>query len=338
MFVLLTAGCTPATGRYITANKFPELPAGAERYALMECWAAHPDKRDASDSIPEPLRASWVADTTTDVFFLHPTTLVDKRDERWNADINDSALNTKTDRTTILFQASAFNECRVYSPRYRQAHIRAYYSSDTARAREALDLAYEDIREAFIYYLDHFNRGRPIIIASHSQGTTHALRLMKEFFEHKPLAHRLVAAYMIGMALPEGYFSALAPCADSTATGCFVGWRTLKEGYMPKYAKRERSPSVTVNPLTWTMTDTLAPRDMNEGAILTRFNHLVPHVTNARIHEGVLWVHRPYFPGSFLLRTRNYHIGDINLFYLNIRENVRTRIRSYQVREGAVKN
>ena len=107
---------------------------------------------------------------------------------------------------------------------------------------------------------------------------------------------------------------------------------------MPKYAKNEGSPSVTVNPLTWTMTDTLAPRDMNEGAILTRFNHLVPHVTNARIHEGVLWVHRPYFPGAFLLRTRNYHIGDINLFYLNIRENVRTRIRSYQVREGAVKN
>src|SRR6185295_9386765 len=126
MFVLLTAGCTPATGRYVTANKFPELPAGAERYALVECWAAHPDKRDASDSIPEPLRASWVADTTTDVFFLHPTTLVDKRDERSNADINDSALNAKTDRTTILFQASAFNECRLYAPRYRQAHIRAY--------------------------------------------------------------------------------------------------------------------------------------------------------------------------------------------------------------------
>jgi hypothetical protein len=272
-----------------------------------------------------------------DVFFLHPTTLVDKKDLRWNADLDDSVLNTQTDRTTILFQASVFNECRIYAPRYRQAHIRVYYTPDTVRAREALDTAYDDIREAFIYYLEHYNRGRPIIIASHSQGTTHAIRLMKEFFEDKPLAHRLVAAYMIGMALPQGYYTGLHPCEDSTATGCFLGWRTVREGFMPGVVKKERLPSIVVNPLTWTMADTPASRDLNEGAILTRFNHLIPRVTDARVHEGVLWVHRPYFPGSFLLRTRNYHIGDINLFYLNIRENIRTRIRSYRVREGAAK-
>jgi hypothetical protein len=333
---MVMTGCTPASSRYLTVNKFPELPAQAEKYALQEYWAALPDKWDASDSIPAPLRSTWIADTTTDVFFLHPTTLIDKNDTSWNADINDPALNTRTDASTILFQASAFNECRVYAPRYRQAHIRAYYSQDTARAREALDLAYGDLREAFAYYLEHYNHGRPIIIASHSQGTTHALRLMKEFFEGKPLAHRLVAAYMIGMAIPQDYYTTLHPCGDSTATGCFIGWRTMKEGFLPDYVRKERLPSVTINPLTWTTADTPASRDLNEGAILTRFNHLVPRVTNARIHEGVLWVHRPYFPGSFLLLKRNYHIGDINLFYLNIRENIRTRIRSYREREGVV--
>lgn len=302
----------------------------------MEYWAAHPDKWDPSDSTPAPLITERIPDSSVDIFFLHPTTLTDQKDTSWNADINDSALNEKTDKTTILFQASAFNECRVYAPRYRQANIRAYFTADTARARAALDLAYADLREAFAYYLDHYNQGRPIIIASHSQGTTHAIRLLKEFFEGKPLAHRLIAAYVIGMAIPKSYFTALPPCRDSTSTGCFLGWRTLKEGYEPASVKKEKVPSVVVNPLTWTMTDSLAPRDLNKGAILTRFNHLVPRVTDARIHDGVLWVHRPYFPGSFLLRTRNYHIGDINLFYLNIRENIRTRIRSYRQRQGTM--
>ncbi len=334
-FVLLITGCSQASTRSLMVQKFPELPAGTEKYSLMDLWAAHPGKHDPSDSIPAPLQSGSISDSTVDVFFLHPTTLTDAKDTSWNADIRDSALNAKTDNSTILFQASVFNECRIYAPRYRQAHLRAYYNKDTVRAREALDLAYSDLREAFIYYLDHYNRGRPIIIASHSQGTTHAIRLLKEFFEDKPLAHRLVAAYVIGMALPGHYFTGLHPCGDSSATGCFLGWRTFKEGYVPDYVKKDSVPSTVINPLTWTMTDSFASRDLNKGAILTRFNHLVPRVTDAKIHDGVLWVHRPYFPGSFLLRTRNYHIGDINLFYLNIRENLRTRIRWYHIREGA---
>ena len=64
---------------------------------------------------------------------------------------------------------------------------------DTSKAGKAFDFAYEDIKKSFEYYLQHYNNGRPIIIASHSQGTTHALRLLKEFFENKPL--QLVAVW-----------------------------------------------------------------------------------------------------------------------------------------------
>src|SRR5258706_533076 len=85
---------------------------------------------------------------------------------------------------------------------YWQAHLRAYYTTDTARALAAFELAYQDIKTAFQYYLDHYNNGRPIIIASHSQGSSHAQRLLKEFFENGPLKNRLVAAYVIGMYIP----------------------------------------------------------------------------------------------------------------------------------------
>jgi hypothetical protein len=299
-------------------------------YGKLQYWAANPDKWDPSDSIPSPLQAGSIHDTSVDVFFLHPTTLTSPKDTQWNASINDAALNAKTDYTTILFQASAFNECRVFAPRYRQANLRAYYSADTVSARKAFDIAYEDIRTAFIYYLDHYNQGRPIIIASHSQGTTHGERLLKEFFENKPLKNKLVAAYIIGMPIPRDSFSDLGSCHDSASTGCLIGWRTFREGYEPSYIANEKSKSWVVNPLTWNLAEDPAPRSLNKGAILTRFNELLPALTDARIHDGILWVHRPYFPGSFLLRLKNYHIGDINFFYVNIRENVRTRIRSFK--------
>ena len=265
-----------------------------------------------------------------DVFFLHPTTFGSKKDTAWNADINDSVVNAKTDYTTILYQASAFNEGRIFAPRYRQANIRAYFSKDTVSALRAFDRAYEDIKTAFQYYLDHFNQGRPIIIASHSQGSTHAERLLKEFFENKPLKSQLVAAYIIGMVIPKNYFDSLQPCRDSAQTGCFVGWRSLQEGYEPDFVKKEKGNSYVVNPLLWVINEDYASSALNRGAVLLKFNKVFPQFADAQIHDGVLWMHKPHFPGSFLYRSKNYHIGDINLFYVNIRDNMRTRVNAFR--------
>jgi hypothetical protein len=56
------------------------------------------------------------------------------------------------------------------------------------------------------------------------------------------------------------------------------------------------------------------------------------HTTDAQSSNGLLYVSKPKFPWGFLYSTKNYHIGDINLFYLNIRENVRQRIRSFKAK------
>jgi hypothetical protein len=68
---------------------------------------------------------------------------------------------------------------------------------------------------------------------------------------------------------------------------------------------------------------------LNKGAVLTKFNDIRLHAADAQIHDGVLWLNRPHFPGSFLLAIKNYHIGDINLYYMNIRENVHARVNAY---------
>ncbi len=299
-------------------------------YSNLNYWAAHPWKKDLSDSVPKPLRVIYQQDSLADVFFIHPTTLTANSDTRWNADIDDAEINAKTDYSTILYQASVFNEkCRVFAPRYRQAHIKVFYTHKD-EAEKALDFAYADVKAAFKFYLKNYNNNRPIIIASHSQGTKHAGRLLKEFFENKPLQNQLICAYIIGMPVPDDYFTVLKPCADSLATGCFVAWRTFKsESTEPDFIAAEKFKSVVINPLTWTNNTDFVAASLNKGGVLKNFNKIVPAVVSAQIHNNILWSSKPNVPGKIFYTQKNYHIGDINLFYINIRENTETRINSF---------
>lgn len=333
ILLLLTASmvfncCAPRYSKFVPAYKVQSTLSEPD-YSLLSYWAAHPYKHDPSDSVPPPLLKQTIKDSTVDVFFLHPTTFTAREDSNRNADINDAAINVKTDYRSILYQASVFNECRVFAPRYRQAHYRNYFDTDTAAAHQAFEVAYQDIKKAFRYYLDHYNKGRPIIIASHSQGTTHGMRLVKEFFEHSTLKNRLVAAYLVGMYIPGNYFEKIPLCNSPHQTGCIIAWRTYKRGYEPEHVKNESPRSLVTNPLTWTTAEEYAPYRLNKGAVITNFNQVRPGLSDAQIHNGVLWINRPHMPGSVLLRMKNFHIGDINLFYLNIRENLRTRISAF---------
>ncbi|MEO7924340.1 MAG: DUF3089 domain-containing protein [Chitinophagaceae bacterium] len=303
---------------------------GRPDYASLDYWAAHPWKWDPSDSIPAPLR-NEPRDSVVDVFFLHPTTYTSKRRMKGrNAAIDDDRTNAKTDYSTILYQASVFNQQgRLFAPRYRQAHITTFFMNDKEKATMAFSLAYEDLRNAFQYYLEHWNGGRPIIIASHSQGSLMAEKLLKEFFEDKPLKNKLVVAYIIGWPVPKEYFSSLKMCEDSLQTGCICSWRTFRNGFVPYYLKKENGNSYVTNPLNWTTGSDYASRNMNKGSVLVKFNKVYSNAADAKISNGLLYTRKPKFPGSFFYFTRNYHVGDINLFYFNIRTNVQQRINMF---------
>jgi hypothetical protein len=201
---------------------------------------------------------------------------------------------------------------------------------DNKKSDEFFDTAYCDIKNAFELYLKNFNHDRPIIIASHSQGTKHAGRLLKEFFEDKPLYKNLVCAYIIGMPVPENYFRNIPPCKDSTETGCFVAWRTFKKGYYPEFVKKESFKSVVINPLSWTLDQKNISKKFNKGGVLRNFNKVNKKVASAQIKGNILWTCKPDIFGKFFILKRNYHIGDINLFYVNIRENVKQRINHFK--------
>lgn len=334
VLILLTSfvffsSCADRYRPFITTYQFKSVNHEPD-YSNLAYWAAHPSKWDPSDSIPKPFRKER-RDTLIDVFFLHPTIYTGKLEHgSLNADIDDAYLNAKTDYSSILYQASAFNQhARIYAPRFREAHISNYFTEDTIAALRAFDLAYEDVKKAFEYYLNNYNHGRPIIIASHSQGTTHALRLLKEYFEDKPLQNQLVAAYVVGMPIPPDYFSKIKICEEPAETGCMCGWRTFRKGFKPPYVQAEKEFSLVTNPITWKSDTEYAPKKMNTGSILLKFNKVYKNTTDAQISQGVIWVKRPKFPWSFLYSTKNYHVGDINLYYSSIRKNVEQRINKY---------
>ena len=325
--------CSPKITPYTGENLF-KSNTGNPDYNRLEFWAAHPEKWDPSDSVPAPLRKN-IKEKMADVFFLHPTTFTDEKyAEQANATIDDPYLNKKTDYGSILYQASVFNEaCNVYAPRYRQAHLQMYYTTDTAKAVAAFELAYQDIKSAFEIFLSRRNPDKPFIIASHSQGTTHAKRLLKEFVDGTPLQKKLVAAYILGIAVEKTLYTNLPLCRDSTSTGCFISWRTYRKGYEGRYVSKNDTTIAVINPMLWSPEPVLAGKDLQKGAVLYKFNKIYPHTQSSRISGNALWISKPHFPGSVFYVTKNYHAGDFNLFYIDIREDVARRIKYFNLKQ-----
>ncbi|WP_188767253.1 DUF3089 domain-containing protein [Emticicia aquatilis] len=316
----------------LTGHFNPQFTPPAPDYTQNSAWAALPTIEDKADKTP--LKSNLIEnqkDAKADVFFLHPTTFTyePKNQYQWNADVNDVELNEKTDNSTILNQASAFNGSgKIYAPRYRQAHYYSFLTPNADDKKQALDLAYADIKAAFEYYLKNWNQGRPIIIASHSQGTVHAKRLLKEFFDGKPLQKQLVEAYLIGIATQPDTFENIKPSKSAEEIGGFVSWNTFARNYLPEYYNNGLNTAVSTNPLTWKLDEEFAPKELNKGGVGYKFT-FVKEAADAQNHQGVLWINKPYIKGRIFINLKVWHIADINLFWMNIRENVALRLETY---------
>jgi Protein of unknown function (DUF3089) len=310
----------------------PRVQPPAPDYGMTAHWAALPDKRDAADSIPfNSGLTNQQAGARADVFFVYPTIYTGRprKDFPWNADVNDTLLNKEIQQSTILNQASIFNgSCRVYAPYYRQAHLYAFYSPDANDKAKALELAYGDVKAAFQYYLQHFNHGRPLVIASHSQGSYHAARLISEFVDGRDLQKKLVAAYLVGRAIPQDAFSHISPSKHPDEVGVWASWNTFKRGFIPRTYDQYYQKALSVNPLLWNTSEDFASNELNAGGVGLNFT-MVPHLADAQNHRNLLWINKPYVKGRGFVLTKIWHRADMNLFYTNIRDNVALRLEKY---------
>ena len=338
---LFVSGCH-SIGAWMSTPSLPFQESAAPPppdYAGESSWAALPTKKSRADAVPrdsDAVRAG--ADAAADVFFVHPTTYF------WRAHWNAPAGGWLTDSitgATLAGQASAFNgAARIYAPRYRQMTLSGF--DHPALRDEALEVAYHDVRRAFLHYIEHWSDGRPLILAGHSQGSRHVQRLLAELFVDDALRTRLVAAYVVGSRVWEGEYergeAGIPVCHSPGQTGCLVSWRTFAEGADPSHdtnpEEQADGNSVCVNPLSWKYDDVPAPASENLGAIplpmLTGPGRPRPGLTGARCADGVLWIDPPSGSGFRSAHEHGvWHAYDYALFYMNIRENARVRVESF---------
>ncbi len=331
----------------------PSASPPAPDYEEPSSWAALPTLEEEADvSLPE-LPAADRGAARADVFFVHPTTSVAKR---WNAPIDDPAVLQATARGATLIQASAFNACcAVHAPRYRQASGKAFVDPSPDGDR-AIDLAYADVAAAFVSFLARRGEGRPFVLASHSQGTVLAARLLREKIWGKPPGEQLVAAYLIGGPITRKTIGEDIPvCASEEQWGCVVAWNARGPRFQgnPLDFKDPQAPGppdpkaqrICVNPLTWTNDGSAAPASRNAGALFfdAEVPKVLPAFADAACRDGNVWITqmgdmpaRDLASGLLLwtIGPDNYHPIEYQLYYVNLRKNAVRRVEAFRAAHG----
>ncbi len=328
--ILFSCGFKP----YLISTHFDpnNIPAKTD-YSIQNNWASLPEKKDPADSIPyRSTLKNNQSEAMADVFFIHPTLYSGKPKDNfmWNATTENKSLNHIIDFSSILHQASIFNEsCKIYAPRYRQAHYFAFLTTNKEDSELALETAYQDIKAAFEYYLRNFNKNRPIIIASHSQGAYHGKRLLQDYFDDKPLKKQLVFAYLVGYPIAENTFKNIPTSKNEEDIGTFASWNCFADKYVPQYYTTfGLDKAVCVNPISWKTNELKAEKQDNKGGVGPKFE-FIPNAIDAKCHKGLLWVGKPNVKGGKLINKKIWHSADYNFFYLNIRNNVANRIKNF---------
>ena len=323
VYVLLwfVTGCKISYNTY-DFDKSPEIVK--PNYNDKDSWAVLPE------NIPDEISIFNIDENKkeADVFYIYPTLIDSKNQREWNSDIWNEDIRNDVINRPVKYQASAWLDAgNLYVPYYRQAHIRVFNDKFRVDGDKALNLAYNDIKEAFTYYLENFNNDKPFIIASHSQGTVHAKRLIAEFIDGKELQKKLIAAYLVGIKVFEDEFKNIKPMNSANETGGFVTWNTFKFNKYPRKDNYENwfKGGVTTNPITWDDSKE-TKKDLHKG-LLYRDLKIFSQNIDIKLIDGIVWSTVPNVPGKILLQTvRSYHFADINLFWVDIRENAKLRV------------
>ncbi len=170
-----------------------------------------------------------------DCFYVYPTVSMDKGG---NSDMEPGPEETGVIRAQFARFAS---QCKVYAPMYRQATLTALRAA-TSGSPIAVDrtLGYNDVKDAWNYYLEHDNQGRGFVLVGHSQGSGVLTQLIREEIDGKPVQARLVSALLLGTNLPVpkgkdvgGAFQHIPVCHMPSQTGCVIAYASFRSTIPP---------------------------------------------------------------------------------------------------------
>jgi hypothetical protein len=135
--------------------------------------------------------------------------------------------------------------CRPFAPLYRQFTVTALVAAmgghplpGSTGARPVTP--YEDVRDAWRWYLAHENHGRGVVLVGHSQGSGVLTELIKREIDGKPDQARLVSAILMGtnLLVPAdadvgGDFKTIPLCHAPDKLGCVIAYASFRETNPP---------------------------------------------------------------------------------------------------------
>lgn len=317
---LCTAGCSKPGAQYnLTA---------APDYSRDNMWFDAPADTQAG----------------ADVFYITPTCIWDWKGQDGKTyhhmDVADPKQRSLVDGSNRLAYALFGKACRFYSPYYRQITMQSWMVSPGETERR-YEIAHRDIVEAFFHYMTHYNEGRPFILAGHSQGAKAVIELLKHTLTPEQYEH-MVAAYAFGFAVSRQEIEAfpqLKPARDSLDCGVLICYNSVSapEAASPLFGGN----AVCINPLNWRTDTTYAPAGRHVGAVFFDGKGGVDtlrHRIGARIDEATRTLivdgldDEDYYIPSIgeLFPKGNYHVQELNLYFLNVQRNIAQRIAAFR--------
>lgn len=277
---------------------------------------------------------------TADLFIVCPTVDLGTGGNK-NMSLTDNEAKKNFYGALNMERGIYEQHCRMYAPYYRQA-VLADYDLPANEAEPYFNLAYKDVRAAFVYYMQHENNGRPFVLAGFSQGSEMCLQLLKEFGNEDFVKDNMVACYAIGWRFTpqeaaEYSYIQPAKCADDL--GKVIIFNSEAPEVTSSAIVPEGVKTFAINPLTWSCSSQKAPKTLNAGACFTDYSGAVvrevPQLTGCYIDSvrGTLKVtdvdKKEFVPGLPLFSEGVYHIYDYQFFYRNLQQNVNLRIKTF---------
>ncbi len=215
-------------------------------YSDGKTWLCRPRRQDACAvdltttvvaANGKMTRERWASNPKApiDCFYVYPTV---SNDATPNSDMNAGTEELAVIRTQF---ARFGSECRTYAPLYRQVTLtalRAFIAGKTVAADRAL--GYNDVLDAWNYYLEHDNQGRGVVLIGHSQGSMVLTQLIAKEIDGKPVQSRIVSALLLGTSLPVprgkdvgGAFKQVPLCRSAGQTGCVIAYASFRSNVPP---------------------------------------------------------------------------------------------------------
>jgi len=327
---------------------------GAEDNPVAETPQTIPSTQDVSTPPDYSQKTCWykLPEITKefDTFYIYSTIYFAGNESDPDYATLDNAEMLDGIKVEHAIKSSVFEEAtNLFIPLYRQASMRLAGETwkKTGSIEEAIkSTPYSDITAALDYYFEHYNQGRPFVIAGHSQGSAILRHVLKNFFKQHPDRYeRMVAAYAIGYSITKGDLEAnphMKFATGETDTGVIISWHA--EG--PKsvgstFLSAAMLPNgISINPLNWKRDDTYAPASMNLGSIVldekTNTTEIRDIEGDAQVDlaRGTVITNAQAEPNEMVefAGPQSYHQDDYSIFYNNIKENVAKRIAAYKAK------